>query len=123
MAEGTEPDWRSRAVNAFRIQGLATRLRDLINVDVDIDSIQLRSESAKVVLDDITFLLNANGNLEIVAPCPHCRNPKAAMPATSLPDVGHAIDSLCRDCEFLVRSGLLVLPDQPRGRPSTGHHK
>ncbi len=116
MIDQKTATWRDRAVSAHRIQGLATRVRDLIGVDVDPEAIETLPEGSRVTIDDVTFVLNtASGSPEVIAPCPRCHRPKTAVPVETLCDVGRAVDSLCRDCDFLVRSGVPAPVAEPAG--------
>lgn len=110
--------WQERAVAAWRQNAIVKRLRDLLDVEIDPASVQLTKEGTQASLDDVTFLLSADsGTLSAIAACPRCHKPQAAVPIDTITDLGRVMDSLCRDCDFLVRSGM----DQ-RIAATTGQH-
>ncbi len=100
-------NWKDRAVSNFRQQGLSTRLRALLDVDIDTEQIVTSSEGSSIILDGVTFVMVAStGQLEAAAPCPRCKKMQPSTPVQSVAEVGRVLDSLCRDCDFLSKSGL-----------------
>ncbi|HUZ78321.1 MAG TPA: hypothetical protein VMV93_12150 [Chloroflexota bacterium] len=116
MAGAVTVDWRERVVSAWRQQGLATRLRELLDVEVGPETVQLAGDGSTVLLEGVAFTLHAQTRaLEATAPCPRCHKAKPATAIETMSDVGRVLDSLCRDCDFLVRSGVAVSGSQPAG--------
>ncbi|MDE3076064.1 MAG: hypothetical protein KGJ86_11600 [Chloroflexota bacterium] len=109
--------WQERAVAAWRQNAIVKRLRELLEVEIDPNSVQLTKQGTQATVEDVTFLLGADdGTLSVVAACPRCQKPQAAVVVVTITDLGRAIDSLCRDCDFLVRSGMGQRTPAPAGR-------
>ncbi|MGH2365968.1 MAG: hypothetical protein ACRDGF_07685 [Chloroflexota bacterium] len=101
------PSWRERAVGEWRRQGLTIRLKQLLGNDVDVPEPHVGTGQSSVLLDGVTFTMKSDTNqLELDTPCPRCKKPQHYGPIESSLEVGRALDTLCRDCEFLVKSGL-----------------
>ncbi|MGH2363661.1 MAG: hypothetical protein ACRDHX_03305 [Chloroflexota bacterium] len=99
--------WRARAILSWRQQALGARLRQLLDIDIDPASVQAAGEESRALVDGVTFVLrSATNQLALECTCPRCHKAQPPAAVESLGDIGRALDSLCRDCEFLVKAGL-----------------
>ncbi len=104
---GAVASWRDRAVGEWRKQGMTMRLRALLGDDVQLPEPELGAGLSSLALDGVVFRLKSDDtSLEVDAPCPRCHKAQQHGPIETLSDLGRALDSLCRDCDFLARAGI-----------------
>ncbi|MDE3075095.1 MAG: hypothetical protein KGJ86_06665 [Chloroflexota bacterium] len=104
--------WKTRAVASWRQHGLEARLRELLDVTIDPSVVEASETDTRASLDGVTFILKpGNGELQLQSACPRCHKEQPPVAVETISDVGRVMDSLCRDCDFLVRSGMASVSD------------
>ncbi|MDE3074428.1 MAG: hypothetical protein KGJ86_03280 [Chloroflexota bacterium] len=99
--------WKDRAISTWRHSQLQVKIRSLLEVDIDPSQVAIDGEGSSVVVDGVTFrMLLPDGSIVLEGACPSCGKPQRSGQLETIADVGKALDSPCRDCDFLVKSGL-----------------
>lgn len=99
--------WKDRAVSSWRQNQLQLKLRALLDVEIDPEGIQTSADTSTISIDGVKFILEMpEGALTLKAPCPSCGKPQHSGKLENIADVGRSLDTPCRDCDFLVKSGL-----------------
>lgn len=103
-----QSDWADRAVLSWRQQCLKEKLSELIGVDLPLGQISVaaRTNVVEAVVDGVAFrLLPESTDLHMECRCRGCHKP-AHFSVATMADVGHALDSLCANCQFLATSSV-----------------